>query len=74
MVPLELALGVHRHRRDWHYLVADLVQRYQLRSIKSITKAELDYIRDGGGLVDGDAPVKRGAPADQSGLEAGLPP
>lgn len=45
------------------------------RLTKSITKAELDYIRDGGGLVDGDAPVKRGAPAaDQSGLEAGLPP
>ncbi len=45
------------------------------RLTKSITKAELDYIRDGGGLVDGDAPVKkRGAPAaDQSGLEAGLP-
>ncbi len=31
------------------------------RLTKSITKAELDYIRDGGGLVDGDAPVKKEA-------------
>lgn len=29
------------------------------RLTKNITKAELDYIRDGGGLVDGDAPVKK---------------
>ena len=28
------------------------------RLTKGISKAELDYIRDGGGLVDGDAPVK----------------
>lgn len=31
------------------------------RLTKSISKAELDYIRDGGGLVDGDAPVKKEA-------------
>lgn len=31
------------------------------RLTKSITKAELDYIRDGGGTVDGDAPVKKEA-------------
>lgn len=29
------------------------------RLTKGISKAELDYIRDGGGLVDGDAPVKK---------------
>lgn len=29
------------------------------RAAKGISKAELDYIRDGGGLVDGDAPVKK---------------
>ena len=31
------------------------------RLTKGISKAELDYIRDGGGLVDGDAPVKKEA-------------
>ncbi len=31
------------------------------RLTKSISKAELDYIRDGGGSVDGDAPVKKEA-------------
>lgn len=31
------------------------------RLTKSISKAELDYIRDGGGTVDGDAPVKKEA-------------
>lgn len=31
------------------------------RLTKSISKAELDYIRDGGGLVDGDAPLKKEA-------------
>jgi hypothetical protein len=56
----ELALGIYRYRRYRHYLVADLVKVYQPpRLTKSISKAELDYIRDGGGLVDGDAPVKK---------------
>lgn len=31
------------------------------RLTKNITKAELDYIRDGGGLIDGDAPAKKEA-------------
>ncbi len=44
------------------------------RLTKGISKAELDYIRDGGGLVDGDAPVKRGTSAVNSQrLETGVP-
>ena len=44
------------------------------RLTKGISKAELDYIRDGGGLVDGDAPVKKEASAVNSQrLETGVP-
>ncbi|XPE43175.1 MFS transporter [Shigella flexneri] len=44
------------------------------RLTKGMAKLELDYIRDGGGLVDGDAPVKRGASAfNGQRLETGLP-
>ncbi|XNM81369.1 MFS transporter [Escherichia coli] len=44
------------------------------RLTKGISKAELDYIRDGGGLVDGDAPVKKEARKPSSAkAEAGVP-
>lgn len=59
---VELALGVHCHWWYRHYLVADLVLRFISRAYDIVGKAELDYIRDGGGLVDGDAPVKARQP------------
>ncbi len=54
-----LALGIYQYRRYQIVWSLDLIKVYQPpRSTKSISKAELDYIRDGGGLVDGDAPAK----------------
>lgn len=57
---VELALGVHCHGGIgiiWSLIWFKVYQPPRLT--KGISKAELDYIRDGGGLVDGDAPVKK---------------
>lgn len=56
----ELALGLYCDRGIgiiWSLIWFKVYQPPRLT--KSISKAELDYIRDGGGLVDGDAPVKK---------------